>query len=307
MNIVFAGTPEFAVPPLEKLASRHKIVAVLTQPDRKQGRKGLLTPPPVKCAAQKFDFPVLQPENLKRDHSMLQNIKADLMVTCAFGQILPKEVLDLYPLGVYNIHASLLPAYRGAAPIARAIMDGLKETGITIMKTDVGLDTGEILLQRKAEILASDTAKSLEARLSCLGADCISEALDQIEAGTAAFTKQGEGFVCKKVQRSDVDFSWDADRVSCFIRALSPAPLAFSSLCGTELNFYFAESVDCGEDVPFGTVVCASPKEGLIVKCGTDAVKITELQAAGGKCMSARDFLNGRKIQKGQRFDQSLL
>ncbi len=308
MKIIFAGTPEFAVPSLRKIASRFGVAAVLTQPDKRQGRKGILTPPPVKREAETLGLPVLQPGSLRDDFSALLSHRADLMVTCAYGQILPQEVLDLFPLGVWNVHASLLPAYRGAAPIARAIMDGDKRTGITVMRTELGLDTGDILLQREMEILETDTAGSLGEKLALLGADCISEALGLIEGGNFELKKQGEGFVCKKVARTEVDFSKSADEVSRLIRALSPAPLAFARTGELLLNFYAAEAVSCGKEAPFGTVICASPSEGLLIQCGEGAVRIAELQAAGGKRMSARDFLNGRKIQKGQRFEnQSLL
>lgn len=303
MKIVFAGTPEFALPALRKINERFVIEAVLTQPDRRQGRKGILTPPPVKREAETLGLPVIQPEDLRADFTALSSAKAELMVTCAYGQILSREVLDLFPCGVWNVHASLLPAYRGAAPIARALIDGCEKTGVTIMKTELGLDTGDILLQKELCISGKDTAQSLGERLSLLGADCITEALEIIEGGNYKLRKQGEGFVCKKVSRTQVDFSMDAGKVSRLIRGLSPAPLAFAVLGGMILNFYFAEEIPCEEEAPFGTVLSASPLEGLCVKCGEGAVKITDLQAAGGKRMSARDFLNGRKIQKGQRFE----
>lgn len=308
MKLVFAGTPEFAVPSLGGIAAAgFEIAAVLTQPDRPQGRKGILTPSPVKEKALALGIPVLQPEKLKEDLSALKAVGADLMVTCAYGQILTQEALDLFPLGVWNVHASLLPAYRGAAPIARAIMDGKQETGVTIMRTDVGLDTGDIFLKESLAILPSDTAGSLTEKLSALGAKLITGALAKISRGEVALEKQGEGFVCKKVRRTQVDFSRPAPEVSALIRGLSPSPLSFSTAGGLTLNFYAAEEIAYDGEEPCGTVVGDSPKEGLIIKCGTGAVRITRLQPAGGKVMSARDFLNGRKIQKGMRFDQPVL
>ena len=306
MKIVFAGTPEFAVLPLRSIHSAGiEIAAVLTQPDKPQGRKGILTPPPVKEVAEELGIPVLQIARLREDYSALATVHADLMVTCAYGQILTQEVLDLFPKGVWNVHASLLPAYRGAAPIARAIIDGENLTGVTIMKTDIGLDTGDMFLSEATEITEKDTAGTLTARLSEIGARLIVSAVEKIAAGDVRLTKQGEGaFICKKVQRTEVDFSAPASAVSALIRGLSPSPLAFASVEGLVLNFYFAEEVLGDWNAPAGTIVSVSPKEGLIVKCGENAVKITEIQPAGGKRMSARDFLNGRRLREGMRFER---
>ena len=305
MNIVFAGTPVFALQPMEAIiAAGHKIAAVLTQPDKRQGRKGVLTPSPVKESALSLGIPVLQPERLRSDMGALKEVKADLMVTCAYGQILTQEVLDLFPRGVWNIHASLLPAYRGAAPIARAIIDGLRETGVTIMKTELGLDTGDILLFERCPIYDSDDCGTLSDRLSRIGADLIVQSLSLIGQGDFTLTKQGDGFACKKVERTEVDFSRSAREVSCLIRGLSPAPFAYARIGETVLNFWFAEETACDADASAGTVVAASPKEGPVIKCGEGAVRITELQPAGGRRMSARDFLNGRKIAKGMRFER---
>ena len=305
MNIVFAGTPVFALQPMEAIiAAGHKIAAVLTQPDKPQGRKGVLTPSPVKESALSLGIPVLQPERLRSDMGALKEVKADLMVTCAYGQILTQEVLDLFPRGVWNIHASLLPAYRGAAPIARAIIDGLRETGVTVMKTELGLDTGDILLFERCPIYDSDDCGTLSDRLSRIGADLIVQSLSLIGRGDFTLTKQGDGFACKKVERTEVDFSRPAREVSCLIRGLSPAPFAYARIGETVLNFWFAEETACDADASAGTVVAASPKEGFVIKCGEGAVRITELQPAGGRRMSARDFLNGRKIAKGMRFER---
>ena len=307
MKIIFAGTPDFAVEPLLTLNEAFPVSAVVTQPDKPQGRKGVLTPSPVKVTAERLGIPVFQPEKIKNETELLKSLRADILVTCAYGQILTQEVLDSFPLGVWNIHASLLPAYRGAAPIARALIDGCRETGITIMKTELGLDTGDILLAEKCPIYDSDTLGTLEDRLSRLAAELIVEAAEKIERGELSLTKQGEGFTCKKVSRTEVDFSKSAREVSCLIRGLSPSPFAFATIGGMTLNFWYAEEVPCDSDAPFGTVLSVSPKEGLIVKCGKGAVNILELQPAGGRRMSARDFLNGRKIQAGKRFDQPLL
>ncbi len=305
MKIVFAGTPIFAIEPLcAIIEAGYNVAAVLTQPDRPQGRKGVLTPSPVKEEALARGIPVLQPERLKSDMGALESVKADLMVTCAYGQILTQEVLDLFPMGVWNIHASLLPAYRGAAPIARAIIDGCRETGVTVMKTELGLDTGDILLSAPCPIYDSDDCGTLTDRLSRLGAELIVRTLPLIQGGNCPLRKQGEGSVCKKVGRTEVDFSRPAREVSCLIRGLSPAPFAYARIGDLTLNFWFAEEADCDSHAPAGTVIAASPKEGLVVQCGGGAVRITELQPAGGRRMSARDFLNGRKVQEGMRFER---
>ncbi len=306
MKILFAGTPEFAVEPLVQIHTQFGVAAVLTQSDKPQGRKGVLTPPPVKETAQFLGIPVLQPVRLRDSVSLLKEVGADLMITCAYGQILTQEALDCFPKGVWNIHASLLPAYRGAAPIARALIDGCRETGVTIMKTELGLDTGDMLLSGQTPIYDSDTCGTLEDRLSRLGAELIVKAIPMIEGG-AALTKQGEGFVCKKVQRTEVDFEKSAREVSCLIRGLSPSPFAYAKIGELILNFWYAEEVSCDTIVSAGTVLDASPKGGLVVKCGEGAVRIDELQPAGGRRMSARDFLNGRKIKEGQCFDKPVL
>ncbi len=308
MKLLFAGTPDFAVYPLEKIvAAGFPVLSVLTQPDKPQGRKGTLTPSPVKQTAEALGIPVFQPARLRDCAERLRAFGADLMVTCAYGQILTQEVLDLFPMGVWNIHASLLPAYRGAAPIARAIIDGCRETGITIMKTELGLDTGDMLLSARCPIYDSDDCGTLSDRLSRLAGELIPQALETIERGNFSLRKQGEGFTCKKTERTEVDFSASAREVSCLVRGLSPAPIAYARCGELVLNVWFAEEVPCTGDEPYGTVLSASPKEGLVIKCGEGAVRITELQPAGGRRMSAKDFLNGRKIAKGDRFENKSL
>ncbi len=303
MKIVFAGTPEFAVPPLRQLheAFGKDLIAVVTQPDKPQGRKGILTPSPVKEAALSLGIPVLQFARIRENVSELKQLHADLMVTCAYGQILTQEVLDAFPKGVWNAHASLLPAYRGAAPIARAIIDGCRETGITIMKTELGLDTGDILLSSPMEISETDTADALTGRLSLLAAKLLPAALESIGRGEYTLTKQGEGFVCKKVQRTQVDFSRSAREVSALVRGLSSAPGSWGSVGGLTLNFFFALPAEGSGEA--GEILSADPKTGLVVACGEGAVRISLLQPAGGKCMTDSAFLNGRKLAKGMKFD----
>ncbi len=307
MKFIFAGTPYFAVPSLKRLCEAGvEIVAVLTQPDKPQGRKGVLTPSPVKQTAIALGLPVFQPERLKDALDELSAFGAQGMITCAYGQILTAQTLALFPQGVWNVHASLLPAYRGAAPIPRVILDGESKTGVTIMKTDVGLDTGDIFLKEELAIEENDTAGSLTEKLSALGANLVVEAVKRIERGEVVLTKQGEGFICKKVQRTQVDFSRPASEVSALIRGLSPAPLAYGTVTGLALNFFQAR-IEEGQDAPYGTVLSISPKKGFVVQCGQGAVRLLEVQPAGGKRMTDRDFLNGKKVVEGARFDQPVL
>lgn len=307
MKIIFAGTPAFAVPALRAAAQQFSIAAVLTQPDKPQGRKRVLTPSPVKQAAAELGIPVLQPARLRDDLSALRAVGADLMVTCAYGQILTQETLDLFPMGVWNVHASLLPKYRGAAPVAAAILAGERETGVTIMRTDAGLDTGDMFLKERLPIAEDDTCGTLTDKLAVLGARLLVCALKRIAQGDVTLEKQGEGTLCRKTARTQVDFSRPAAEVSALIRALSPAPLAYAVAGEVTLGCYHARALAGAEEAPAGTVLAASPKEGLIVQCSEGAVRLTEIQPAGRKRMADTAFCNGGKLRRGDRFDQPVL
>ena len=307
MKIIFAGTPAFAVPVFEAVAEQFDIAAVLTQPDRPQGRKRVLTPSPVKQAAVSRGIPVLQPARLRDDLSALRAAGGDLMVTCAYGQILTQETLDMFPLGVWNVHASLLPKYRGAAPVAAAIAAGERETGVTVMRTDAGLDTGDMFLKERVSIADEDTCGTLSEKLSLVGARLICRALRQIERGDIRLERQGEGTVCRKTVRTQIDFSRPAAEVSALIRSLSPAPLAFAEAGDLLLNCYNARVVADAQELPAGTVLAASFREGLVVRCGDGAVRLTEVQPAGGKRMADTAFCNSGKLHRGDRFDQPVL
>lgn len=303
MKIVYAGTPDFALKPLEAiLGAGYEVVGVVTQPDKPQGRKGILTPPPVKQLALSHGVPILQPVKLKGEVDALKALGGDLLITCAYGQILTQEVLDSFPLGVYNIHASLLPKYRGASPIQWAVLNGEEETGITVMKTDIGLDTGDILLQKSLKV-GEDNAGELAARLSALGATCILEALFLIESGKATLQKQeGESSLVKKISRESAHIDWNAsaEEIVRLVRGMNPSPVAFSEVEGQILNIFCAEVFPYEGEEENGTVLSDFPKQGFSVKCRGGAVKLTEVQLSGGKRMKASDFLNGRKIKKGQ-------
>ena len=323
MKIMYAGAPEFSVAPLKALLEEgFSVAAVLTQPDKPAGRKGILTPTPLRAFAEEAGIPVLTYAKVRDHVAELGRVGADILVTCAYGQILTAEVLAAFPKGVYNIHASLLPRWRGASPIQHAILAGDEKTGVTVMRTDIGLDTGDILLSREIGISREDTAESLSAKLSALGGVCIGEALRALERGEVRFVKQPEAgvTVCKKISKEmcAADFTRTAEEICRLVRAMAPSPLAYAYLRGKLVNFYFAEALGteslfgagtggaCAADgqaksLRAGEVVRAD-KTGLYVAAGEGIVRITELQAEGGKRMRAADFVNGRKAAVGDLF-----
>lgn len=312
MKIVYAGAPEFSVAPLKALlGGGFEVIAAVTQPDRPVGRKAVLTPTPLKAFASGAGIPVYTFLKIREHAKELRALGADAMVTCAYGQILTEEVLAAFPKGVYNIHASLLPRWRGASPIQHALLSGDEKTGVTVMKTDIGLDTGDMLLKRETEILPSDTSGSLGERLSALGGECIAEALRALEKGQARFIKQPDEGVtlCKKISKEmcAVDFSRSAAEIGRLVRAMNPAPLAYAYLNGKLVNFFFAVPA-CGEKNAFGEEgkvageIVRADKTGIYAACGEGVLRIEELQAEGGKRLRAADFVNGRKASVGDVF-----
>ena len=307
MKIVFAGTPDFAVFPLKNLIERgFEVVGVVTQADKPQGRKGVLTPPPVKTVALSYGLPVLQPQKIKEEISALRALGGDIMVTCAYGQILTQDVLDSFPLGVWNIHAGLLPKYRGASPIQSCILNGEKQTGVCVMKTELGLDAGDILCVEKTDIREAETYGELSERLSFLGGELIVKALNALQLGNFTLTPQEEDGinVVRKIhkEQAQIHFGDKADTIVNLVRAMNPAPVAYTQVNGNKLNVYRAEKTDFDAEGEIGEIVCDIPKKGLIVKCADGCIKLTEVQASGGKKMSGSDFLNGRKVKKGDLF-----
>ena len=315
MKIIYAGTPEFAVEPLKKILQMHNIqvVGVVTQEDKPQGRKGILTPPPVKVEAEKYNIPVLQYPKIKERVADLRALGADMMVTCAYGQILTQEVLDCFPKGVYNIHAGLLPKYRGASPIQSCILAGETQTGVTIIKTERGLDTGDILRMQTLDILQSETYGQLSERLSLLGAELIVTAIEEVRNGTATLTPQGEENVnvVRKItkEQAQIDFSKSAKEIVNLVRAMNPAPVAFTTLENNKINVWEAEKAVLTDEenaymqkAEIGEILSDKAKRGLLVKCGDGAVKLVKVQPSGGKIMNGGDLINGRKAQKGQVF-----
>ena len=300
MRIVFMGTPEFAVPCLEKLiGTGHEVAGVFTQPDRPRGRGNKLSPSPVKACALAHGIPVFQPERIRRDGvEDLRALAPELCVTAAFGQILSQEVLDIPPRGNINVHASLLPRHRGSAPIAHAIVQGDRRTGVTTMWMDAGIDTGDMLLRAETDIGETETCGELTDRLSRIGAELLGETLARLEQGTLVRQRQNEAEMTYDPmltrEMGTVDFRESAERVKGLINGLNPWPCAFVTLGEEKLKLLRA-AVTAGSGAP-GQVLAADPKEGLKVACGDGAVRILELQAPGGKKMRAEDYLRGHSL-----------
>ena len=306
MRIVFMGTPEFAVPSLEALiGAGYEVVAAVTQPDRPVGRKKTLTPPPVKVCAQAHGVPVLQFERIRRKEGReaLTALQPDLFVTAAFGQILSKAVLDIPRLGTINVHASLLPQYRGSAPINWCIVSGEKKAGVTTMMTNEGIDTGDMLLRDEVEIGENETAEELTERLSSLGAQTLLRTLRALEDGTLVRTPQNEAEASYQPMLSremgEMDWSRSAQQLHDQVRGLYPWPGAYTTMDGGVLKVWVSRISDMKTDAAPGAVVKADAKEGLFVACGTGVLQIVELQAPGSKRMNARDYLRGKPMQTG--------
>lgn len=300
------GTPEFAVPSLEALiGAGYEVVAAVTQPDRPVGRKKTLTPPPVKVCAQAHGVPVLQFERIRRKEGReaLTALQPDLFVTAAFGQILSKAVLDIPRLGTINVHASLLPQYRGSAPINWCIVSGEKKAGVTTMMTNEGIDTGDMLLRDEVEIGENETAEELTERLSSLGAQTLLRTLRALEEGTLVRTPQNEAEASYQPMLSremgEMDWSRSAQQLHDQVRGLYPWPGAYTTMDGGVLKVWVSRISDMKTDAAPGAVVKADAKEGLFVACGTGVLQIVELQAPGSKRMNARDYLRGKPMQTG--------
>ena len=302
------GTPDFAASALEAIIEAgHEVVAVVTQPDKEKGRGKQVSMSPVKECAIKYDIPVLQPVKIRLPENVeeLKKYPADVYVVAAFGQILTQEILDMPKYGCINIHASLLPAYRGAAPIQWAILDGLKETGVTIMQMDAGIDTGDILLQETLEIENTDTGESLFDKLSVLGAKTIVKALPMIEKGELTPIKQDDSksnyAKMLKKEMGLIDWNNSAEVIERYVRGLNSWPSAYSFIGGKQLKIWKAEVVEANGNP--GEVI-AIDKKSFTVACGENALKLIEIQLEGKKRMDVGAFLLGYKVNTGDCLGQ---
>lgn len=310
MRIIFMGTPDFAVGTLEALVNAgHEVVLAVTQPDKPQGRKQILIAPPVKQTAEKLGIPVYQPKRVREPEALalLRSYEPELIVVAAFGQILPKELLDMPQYGCINVHASLLPKYRGAAPIQWAILNGDAVTGVTIMRMDVGLDTGDMIAKAEVAITPQDTGGSLFDRLAETGAKLCVETIPSIVDGTAVYTPQDEQAATKvgQISKKDglIDFTRSAAAIECQIRGLNPWPSAYTSLAGKTLKIWSAQVSDRQTEAQPGTVVLVE-KDRFGVQTGEGVLICTEVQLEGKKRMSAADFLRGNALTTGSRLGE---
>lgn len=310
-KIVFMGTPEFSVPILNALAKEYDVAAVVTQPDRPVGRKKVMTPTPVKRAAQELDLLVLQPEKItgsKEMHYIIEEIQPDLIVTAAFGQFLPQKLLDAPAFGAVNVHASLLPKYRGGAPIHYAVMEGQEETGITIMRMEKRMDAGDILTQRAIPITSEDDTGTLFEKLSIVGRDLLMDTLPRLFANEITPIKQNEEEATYSPnitsEQEEIDWHQTAQQIDWKIRGLRPFPGAYSFYENKRMKIWRGEVLSTTTTEKPGTIVDLT-EDAIQVACGEGSVlSLTEIQPAGKARMTSKDFLKGagKEMKKGQRF-----
>lgn len=304
MKVIFMGTPDFSVPCLEALIKTEEVVGVFTQPDKPKGRGYELTPPPVKVCAEKYNIPVFQPASMRDGKALeiISSLNAELIIVVAFGKILPKEVLESVKYGCINIHASLLPKLRGAAPIQWSIINGEEVTGVTSMQMDVGLDTGDMLIKKSIPITENMNAGELHDALSVLGAEVMTETIDLLKKGGLNPQIQDDSLSNYAPMLSKdlcpIDFSDTAKNVHNKIRGLYPWPVAVTKLCGKVLKIHESRLSDTKTCANAGTVIDLT--DGICVACGDgNTVLLTEVQLEGKKRMNYSDFLRGHKIEKG--------
>ncbi len=311
MRIVYMGTPDFSVPPLEKMIENgHEIVAVVTQPDKPKGRSDKLMPSPVKECALKHGLKIMQPVKIREKETVeeLKSLNADIFVVAAFGQILSQEVLDIPKFGCINIHASLLPKYRGAAPIQMCILNGDKTTGVTIMQMNAGMDTGDILITREIPIEEEDTAGTLFDKLMYLGADLVVEALPMIEKGelTPVPQNDAEATKCGKISKEmgHIDWNDSAEKINNLVRGMNPWPSAYTGLNGKMLKIWKAGICRSADEKAMagqpGTINSVS-RDSFFVNTGDGILEVTEIQLEGKKRMPVSAFLAGNSIGAGDK------
>ena len=305
MKIVFMGTSEFAVPSLLTLFDTHEVLAVVTQPDRPKGRGNKMAYSPVKEAAMQQGVPILQPERIRRKESMaeLAALGADIFVVASYGQVLSEAILHMPPHGSINVHASILPKYRGASPIQQAILHGDTVAGVTIMQMDKGIDTGDIMLVRETCVADDDTGGSLHDKLAALGAEALLAALNQIADGTITRTKQDDAqsshapLLTKDMGR--IDWTKSPQEIVNLVRGLNPWPCAFLTYESQPVRVLAAEAAPGESPALPGTVCEASPKGGLVIAAAGGAVRVLVVQAPNGKQMAAADYLRGHEMAVG--------
>lgn len=297
MKIIFMGTPNFAVPSLEALNEKYEVVLVVSQPAKPEGRKGILKNPPVALKALELGIQLFQPEHIKNEYEYFKNIKADMIVTAAYGQFIPTKILNLYKKCI-NVHGSLLPHHRGGAPIQRAIINGDKKTGVTIMEMVKKMDAGRMYASSEIPILDSDNNSSLFEKLAILGKNLLMENIEDIYNGKneGIMQNEEEATISPNIapEEEKINFNIDARKVFNLIRGLSDEPGAYCEYNGQRIKIYKASIEKNDSDASPGTII--NIKKSLIVKCKTDAISILELQIPGKKRMNVKDFLNGQKL-----------
>ena len=310
IKIIYMGTPEFAVDPLEAIVKEgYNVAACFTQPDKMKGRSGKPVPSPVKECAVKYDIPVFQPDRLRNSENaeIIKEMAPDMIIVAAYGQILPEEILNIPKYGCINIHASLLPKYRGAAPIEWCVINGEKETGVTTMFMAKGLDTGDMIEKAVTEIGESETAEELRARLTVMGAELIISTMDKILSGKYTRTPQNDEesnyAVMLKKEMGQIDWSLPAINIDRLVRGLRPWPTAFTTFQGKSLKIFKAAVLEDDTDAAPGEVIVRTKKD-FTVKCGSGALKILSVQPEGKKEMDSVAFLNGNKVEAGMKLGE---
>lgn len=317
MKIIFMGTPDFAKESLEAVYNAgHEILTVVTNPDKKQGRGMKLKPSPVKEFALEKDLNIMQPEKVRKNEEFINAIKKinpDVICVVAYGKILPKEILEIPRYGCVNVHGSLLPRYRGAAPIQWAVLNGDKETGITTMYMDEGMDTGDMILKEKVEIGEDETTGELWDRLSKVGGNLLVRTLNEIEKGNAPRTKQGDEFsLAPMIDKKMAKIDWEkktAKEIKNLVRGLNPIMGAYTFLEGKKIKFWKVDVINIDkldvkeEKLNNGTVLVSNPKDGLLIKAKDGVIKVIEIQGENAKKMPTSDFLRGNKIKEFKVFE----
>ena len=318
MKIVFMGTPDFAEESLKAIyEAGHEIIGVVTNPDKPKGRGMKMIPSPVKEFAMENNLTIYQPEKVKNNEEFVNELKVlkpDVICVVAYGKILPKEILDIPPYGCINVHASLLPQYRGAAPVQWAVLNGDKTTGVTTMYMDVGMDTGDMILKKEVTIGEDETTGELWDRLKVIGGKLLVETLKQIEKGIAPREKQGEDFTVAPVLSKDMaKIDWNhktAEEIKNWVRGLNPIMGAYTFLNGKKIKFWkvkvAGEDEIYAENLGFltnGTVIVSDPKDGIFIKCKEGILKVLEIQGENAKRMTIQDYLRGNPIQEFDVFE----